>query len=301
MKSPIFPGLGSSLAMLGCLLSAAAFLPCEAEGQTFTVFHTTGRTAWEIYDLKVANAHRPSFDALINPVEATIPLLDTWFGEFAPATMKFKILQNKCSAGWGNPVEFGDTCAVQDWPRRWIRTFLIGRTADMVWNPVSGGWPDDSFAGPFRDMVAATLIKSVLGPDSVAYFENEYMDKAKRPQYLAYIKLRDARGWGVFRELFRAMKRDTLLLDKVPQDPGLRGNYVMAYLNLGNREKLAATLKADGVPGFDPAEVTRVLAARNLLAIADRKGINSQAAWKSFRAGKHAEVKGLLGPLPKVP
>jgi hypothetical protein len=37
-----------------------------------------------------------------------------------------------------------------------------------------------------------------------------------------------------------------------------------------------------------------ILKARNLLRIADRKGLSTAAAWNAYRTGKAAQVKSLL-------
>lgn len=175
---------------------------------------------------------------------------------------------------------------------------LLGEYINTVTGQVTSGWPYDWWANGtwhFPRMAAIEALKeSGSGGSAVAaqWFEwGSYYWSNINDVYLQFKKIKEEKGWPVYRRLFSSVVEDKMNWERLGENPSaLLTNYVLAYLSLGYGSNIAKRFKDAGVKNVDETAVGDIIRIRQRLC--DTQPGKDTYLWELFRDGKYREANG---------
>ena len=184
--------------------------------------------------------------------------------------------------GWTSEGEMGIEC--DDFVKnRWCLVISAQELTNLFTGSICSGWPTDWWANhksPFPIMVAVEVIRDLGYANEANDYDSEFQDD---PLYLWHKNVRKTCGWEVYQNMFSAMKKDGIQLDRLGPNPGrTRTNYVLAYMRTG-----AGVLRLPTAIGIVPDADQDMIEAISLTRGKIQAIPRSDQTWAKYLKGEY--------------
>jgi len=184
--------------------------------------------------------------------------------------------------GWTSEGEMGIEC--DSFVKNcWCLVMSAQELTNLFTGSICSGWPTDWWANhksPFPVMVAVEVIRDFGYVNEANDYDSEFQADQL---YVWHKNVKKTCGWEVYQNMFSAMKKDGIQLDRLGPNPGRkRTNYALAYMKIGAGMTQLPT--AMGViPDADQHMIEAISLAREKIQTIP----HSDLAWAKYLNGEY--------------